>query len=442
MRRAIDRLFFGEVLAARPYVLRKAFLLVLGFDCLVDLVPHGGRYGVGGFNVAHFAILDRWLPTPTPALYVGSLIATGLVALALALGPRMRGGIAALAALYTATWAMSMLDSYQHHYLLSLLLVSIAAFPDDPHASSGSEASGSARTPAIGYVSFALTCAIVYGYTALTKLEPDWRSGAALARLSPPDAFPWLFRELAGLGVDEAGVYRRLAHGAILVQLASSLAYVASTTLDRQPSRVRRLVVTFLGGFPVAFHLGVSALDLEIGWFGAYMLVSAFVFFAPGPLVAWLAAALARPERAMTRSFASGANDVFASAALAVVAAPVIAGTAGSLDLPGDLGGGIVAALIVVALALGTIARGRPGGARALVLSAVVGCALAYAAVTHGAPSVRYDYYRFVGGDRRRRGETAAAIAAYRKAYAYAPDGQSREETARKLARLGAGDAD
>ena len=55
---------------------------------------------------------------------------------------------------------------------------------------------------------------------------------------------------------------------------------------------------------------------------------------------------------------------------------------------------------------------------------------------------MRYDYYRFVGGDRRRRGETAAAIAAYRKAYAYAPDGQSREETARKLARLGAGDAD
>ena len=38
--------------------------------------------------------------------------------------------------------------------------------------------------------------------------------------------------------------------------------------------------------------------------------------------------------------------------------------------------------------------------------------------------------------------ETAAAIAAYRKAYRYAPDDARRAETARKLARLGAGVSD
>lgn len=467
MRRAIDRLFFGEVRAARPYLLRRLFLLVLGLDCLVELVPHGGRYGVGGFNVAHFAFLDRVLPTPTPALYVGSLIATGFVSLALAFGPATRAGAWVLAGLYSSTWAMSLLDSYQHHYLLSLLLVSLAAFPDEPAAATRESPPEGVRTSAIGYVSFALTCAIVYGYTAVTKLEPDFRSGAALVRLGAKDALPGLFGELEGHGLDEAGVYGLLAHAAILVQLASSLAYALATTLDRQPTSGRRLLVTGLGAFPLAFHLGVEALDLEIGWFGAYMLVAAFVFFAPGPLVERLATGVARGvgalERASrgTRSVAPPRNGAvrdrgLVELALALAGACVVVGTAASLDLPGDLGGGLVAATTLSGLALATIVRGPAERARWLVLAAVLGCALAHAAVTHGAlrlgeghgrvvleaSSVRYDYYRFVGGDRRRRGETAAAIAAYRKAYRYAPDDARRAETARKLARLGAGVSD
>jgi len=39
---------------------------------------------------------------------------------------------------------------------------------------------------------------------------------------------------------------------------------------------------------------------------------------------------------------------------------------------------------------------------------------------------VRWDFYRFLGGDLKRRGETAAALAAYEHAEQYAPAGVSR----------------
>src|SRR5215510_6447328 len=102
------------------------------------MIGHAGRYGVDGFNVAHFGWLDALMPTPTAALYVGVLLGTGLLALAAALSGPRRPALAALFLLYTFSWSMSMLDSYQHHYFVSSVLLCLVFFPQlrasDVHA--------------------------------------------------------------------------------------------------------------------------------------------------------------------------------------------------------------------------------------------------------------------------------------------------------------------
>ena len=306
-----DRFFFTPVAPVRPYLLLRLLLLVLAFDCWVDLIPHAGRYGVGEFNVAHFAVLD-WLPTPTPGLYIGLLLLTGWLALVMAMRPA-RAGLAVLFGLYTYGWAMSMLDSYQHHYLISLLLFSCIWFPTPAatevfgHADDDDErdvplarlvggallvlalaettmATAGVRTPLVdmvgdsglriglratlilggallvlflgddtplrpkrtsawGYVSFCVTCALVYFYTAVTKLEPDWRQGHALRRLGDSEASQaletWATTEglplLGPMSADE--FWEFMAHNAILVQLVTGAGYLLATKLDRLRGR-------------------------------------------------------------------------------------------------------------------------------------------------------------------------------------------------------------
>ncbi|MCG8555303.1 MAG: hypothetical protein MJD61_08450 [Proteobacteria bacterium] len=126
---AWNRHWYGSVAALRPYLLRKGILILLAFDTWVLMVRHAGRYGAGGFNVAHFGWLDALHPVPTPDWYVGMLTLSAFLALAMALAGETTVGMLGLFALYTYSWSMSMLDSYQHHYLLSLMLLCLALFP-------------------------------------------------------------------------------------------------------------------------------------------------------------------------------------------------------------------------------------------------------------------------------------------------------------------------
>jgi hypothetical protein len=46
-------------------------LALAAVDTWLLMIPRGGRYGAGGFNVAHFAWIDALFPVPTPRAYVG-----------------------------------------------------------------------------------------------------------------------------------------------------------------------------------------------------------------------------------------------------------------------------------------------------------------------------------------------------------------------------------
>jgi hypothetical protein len=476
---------FGGVAPSRLDAMLRLTLLLLAFDCWIDLVPHGGRYGVGDFNVAHFGILDALLPMPTAAYYVGSLLFTGVLAFAMALAP-WRPGLIALFTTYTLGWAASMLDSYQHHYLVSLVLFSFMFFPlrrrppaakptvhwavrlgglsfawgvveligdstgvwtplgalvssDElrPGLQGGlllygivstmmltpgpkDETEPSAKPSLISawaYVSVCVTSAVVYFYTAVNKLSPDWRDGHALRRLGRSDAFLGL-QEKAAEGwaflppMEPDDFWSLMAKGAIAVQLVSALGFLLASQQDRLPvKRGSREVVVLFGLAPLSFHLGTEAMGLEIGWFSYYMLLIVVVVFAPRPVIDASVEVLGAPGRWL-KHLAKKSAPMKQAGAFALAGSVVCALLLAGVDLPGGVGAGVLLAVFGLGAFWATWKGAERSAAPALLGVALVLAGI-FAFVSLTETSVRYDYYRFVGGDHRRRGEPEEALAAY-----------------------------
>lgn len=422
---ALDARLDRPIATARVRLLIRSILGLLGFDCVVDLAAHGGRYGVGGFNVAHFGFLDPLVAGITPAVYLALLFVSAGLALTLAFGRLRRASMIALTVTYTLSWSVSLLDAYQHHYLLSLLLVGLTAATCDEERP---------LAPNAGYVSATTTAAIVYAFTALTKLEPDWRSGDALTRLltaGQVDAVAILGQRL-GLAPGES--MRALALSAIAVQLLSFAAYALAPRVEEGSLRGR---VGFACAMlpPLVFHAGVLEMPLDVGWFTRYMIALALLAFTPREV-------LVPVDRLVESTLARlrFASEPFTLRVFTVLAAGALAIAWFALDLPGVATAAVVVVALVGVTAAWAVAKGR--AIDDLPAALLLVAASTSFAVTHGAvgpleaSEVRYDYYRFVGGDHRRRGERAAAMAAYRKALRYAPDEARQDRVRNILARL------
>jgi hypothetical protein len=408
---AFDRYFFGPVDVLRPYLLTRALLALLAFDCWLELVPHGARYGVGGFNVAHFAFLDALLPLPTAPLYVGAVLLAGWLALTMALVGPTRAGMVALTTLYTLAWSCSLLDTYQHHYLLSLLLLAMTCFPsltlsdalggaldEEPPATSPGQ-----RRESWGFVLFCVSCAIVYFYTAVTKTNADWRDGHAIARLAgQTEAARAMLAFAAEHDVTPAAFWSGFAKSAIAIQLVIAVGFVLAPVFDRLPRvRVRR-VLAFWVLAPLSFHAGAAHMDLQIGWFTEYMLLVALIVFLPRELLAGLLYAVSAPGRALTAWLEAEDPTRGLIVTSALVAAAGVLGVFALTDLPGGLGAGVVAAtaLVALALALGLRAHGHGSAGLASALAGLSAAGLLLLALVES--DVRFDYYRNAGGDARR----------------------------------------
>lgn len=539
---ALERYVFGPVDAVRPWLLLRGLLLVLAFDCWLDLVPHGGRYGFGGFNVAHFALLDRLLPAPTAGTYVATVLLTGLLAFVMAITRPTRLGVAGVCALYSYGWLMSMLDSYQHHYLLTLLLISATFFPalcseevfagaapersrawggalfgfallelvlgvagvDSPLSAlftdgaavgtpgwlwaaragalllggllaflpdgegepkteaspalskkrrarkekrrkgkappaaptptaskrSDSPAASGPTVSAWAFTSFCVTCAIVYFYTAVTKLSDDWRQGHALRRLSRTDLLDALQERATTVGLPVVGelsageFWELLATGAIAVQLITCVGYLIAPARDRlwpswRPWQRALFVALFLGA-PLSFHLAAEAgLGLDIGWFSFYMIFVALVVFAPASVLRTMSFTPTAPARRL-RAWLRRADDrrwrALALSSLLLAGALVTLGTS-SLDLPGALDVALAASTALAIAGVWALRRRQFERAAAWGAALALGVVLMTSSIARS--DVRFDFYRFVGGEYRRHGDYARALAAYEKANAY-----------------------
>ncbi len=550
-----ERYLFARVDSVRPWLLQRLFLVLFAFDCWVDHASHAGRYGFGGFNVAHFDWLDALAPMPSPGLYVGTILLAGLVAFAMAMTRPSRLGLGIVCALYTYGWAMSMLDSYQHHYLLSLVLLAMTFFPrlvrddvfpvasergvrvggallayglvelvvgiaggqtplglfgpgnhlptpawiwlargslallggllaflpkeapkdeasptpapvapsvvdvpkgkrkkgkkqsklqaaspspgtDGPSAddllakkaakdaSKGAVGFAASRKLAIptpntvawGYVLLTMTTAIVYFYTAITKMSGDWREGHALRRLGQSELLLGLESYVTTDGLPLFGTmaaatfWKLLGTGAILVQIVACVAYLLAPLADAPSSTKLRRWLPIFALAPLSFHLLTEVgLVLEIGWFSYYMLLMAFVVLAPAR---WLRV-LGEGWSELSAKLAHHAQRIPTPARAGLMLAAL--GLAGfTIDLPGALVATTLAALLALIGIAVALRDGLPlaggGLAGATALSGLL------LAIAISQSEVRFDYYRFLGGEHRRHDEPAEALAAYEKA--------------------------
>ena len=319
--------WLSPIAAARIFLLRKLLLVVLAFDVLSTHLGPAWRYGAAGFNVPHFAWM-RALPMPTTGLYVGMLFLVALGSLVTAFVPRPpRAILVAIAVMYLWGWSCSMLDSYQHHYLLSLALVALAAMPVHDAAELFGRGTSIATTPhgvvprvhSLGYTLLTSLAGSVYLFTAVSKTDQDWLSGDALRSITRDGTtIEGLFSFTHAFGLDREDTFWLLGHGMVPLQLLIAAGYFLAPTLDGPSSQKERaqqaslakdwmagnrgnaiLASAMFGalvGLVAGFGLSLDALGiacLSITLFGAFALMpfnaAAWTyFFAPKGRAGWV----------------------------------------------------------------------------------------------------------------------------------------------------------
>jgi hypothetical protein len=382
-----------------------------------------------------------------------------------------------------------MLDSYQHHYLVSLVLFLFAFFPtltaaeifpsrlpppttpksakEPSKAKQKKKAREAARIAAVGgdivhtsawaYALVAFTCAVVYAWTAVSKTEPDRRAGHALREITrashPLEPFETWFVEH---GATHEGFWSMMGSSVILLQMVIALGYVLAPRRDTVASKLMPVVCGVALFAALNFHVGAEFIKLRIGWFSWYMIAMALVAFLPARALHWLLFLPAEIQRgilsdlpALLRGARKAGPDGGEAAPVAPIprpippAVPIAMSIAAAIllvlmgrlvDVPGAIPAMAIAAIALVA---GTVwASLQPSVRRPIpyVVAAASGALLMWLSI--GATEVRYDFYRFMGGDARRRGEIEVAIESYEKAARYAPHGKWTRKRQERLDEL------
>lgn len=232
-------------------VLRTCLLVFLAFDIVATHMVPLSHVGIAGFNVPHFSILNGW--PASMELNMGLLILAMLGCLASAV--RYKPMFAAVTFIaYTLSWSTCMIDSYQHHVLLSWLLLGFCAVD-----SKGSEPTALKLTH--------ITLACVYGYTVVTKLNVNWWNGETLARANT------LGFDFYGLSVANA------ARLTLFVEMLLTAVY-ALKAFGVSEKEFKGLYA-FAGLLGIGFHLGSVKLGLDIGWFAYYMMGIHLILLSP-----------------------------------------------------------------------------------------------------------------------------------------------------------------
>ncbi len=361
---------------------RFVFFGLLAVDAFLQL-PHASRYGAGGFNVAHVSAVP--LPEPGRASITFVHGALCILFALVAQGALVRVALPLATALYGWAYFSSQLDSYQHHYLVWLLLVVLCFAPRAPDSlPAGAGPSATRRVTSWAFRLALIQVGIVYAWAAISKIDTLWLDGSALY-IQIQDG--WVRSLVGSIG------FERVAVMVMGVEL-----FLAAAVWIR-PLRVPAIVAG------VGLHVGVELIGLEIGLF-SYLMIAVYLLLVPDLLYTATAAQitplLGRLGRRLPIAALAHAGWPIAIALL--VAAVVV------IPLPF---GGVVAVAVVLLLA-GTVAallspaRGRRGRlAWAFALAAAVPI------VVNARTDVASDYYRYWAGSARRLGDDADARRAY-----------------------------
>jgi hypothetical protein len=392
-RRDEPAFWFGfEVSWAKLAFGRFVLFGLLALDALVQ-IQHAPRYGAGGFNVAQLPLLDGLGPTRT-AYAVGELLNAWLFTLA-AFGVAARWVIPPAAAIYAWLYFGSQLDSYQHHYLVSLILVCACFVPWQRPRDA---------TPATRVASWALRLilvelAIMYLWAAISKMNAAWIDGRTLS-------------------TQIIGPMRRLVDATVGVPLASKLVIVVELSLAALVWQPRFWKIAAPLG--IAFHVGILFSGLEIGLF-AWLMIAIYMFVVPDRV--WTALATTPPIAAIRSAFSIVSGWFDGAAGWLVWIAGASLGTMFAMLARFEYAGrvGLVALVAMIAGSGYAIVR-APQARRLTAIGLAHLAAMALWLATDRASTVAIDYYRFWGGSSRRLGDLATAERAYRELIDVAPD--------------------
>ncbi|CAN5760195.1 hypothetical protein BH11MYX2_BH11MYX2_25450 [soil metagenome] len=396
--------FFGyDVPWAKLLVFRFIVFGMLGVDALLQ-ISHAPRYFAGGFNVANLPWVDSLGPGRV-GFAIGELVASLLFAF-IACGVASRVLLPIVTAIYGWLYFGSQLDSYQHHYLVWLvLLLSCFVRWERP---AGTPAAQPVRAWAVRLILIQL--GILYFYAAISKCNPAWMDGRALElQLQGP------IRTLI-----DSTVYRKAA-AKMTVLLELSLAFTVWTR--------RAWVYALPAG--VLFHVGIIASGLEIGLF-AWLMLGFYLLVVPNAVYAAAARdlALATADRdSLLGALAAAIRGIGTSWWIAII------GVAGGMALAILTHFDMAMPVAFVALEM-CIGAGAATRERALAARVGIGFLIAFA-IWFGVDrktDTAVDYYRFWGGNARRLGDPDTSERAYRRLTQIAPDdGNGHYQLARLL---------
>jgi hypothetical protein len=279
------------------------------------------------------------------------------------------------------------------------------------------------RASAPAMVALWTTAAIVYVYTAISKTEAEWLNGDALRNLtSNGESVPGFVRLAGAFGLEGDDLWWMLGHSVVLLQIGCAIGYATAPLRDGAkgwPRIVLDVIAWIALGLSLSFHLGAEYMGLEIGWFSWYMILLALATFVPAWLLSGIVLLVTWPAREIAQAMDAKPTPI-AGAILAMLSGIVLLAVGMTIDLPGAEAACILVGFAGMAFAVvGLIRRDRTADVRAAAVALAIGAAVL--AIVVRQTDQRYDYWRFAGGDFRRRGEWAAALDAYTRANRYAP---------------------
>ena len=312
---AWHRYWYRDTLSwSRMFALRWAVFGLVAFDLWSIMLYHASRYGAGGFNVAQIGVLDALLPVPTPPVISAGVLLTGFFALRAALGVAIRSSMVIASTGYFGIYLWSQADSYQHHYMVGLLMTICCFIPDSawklprrtapeteqPASNSpgeesvrestadvpatpvgvdegGTTADSEAGLPDIDQARwhwairlFYVQMAMLYFWTAVTKCDATWLSGITMDQVTSEPAVREFMTSLeTRFGLASGESYRAAAWWTMVGEFFAALVFLVP---------VLRIVGLFIVPW---FHVGVEVLGFDIELFSYYMIALDLILLTP-----------------------------------------------------------------------------------------------------------------------------------------------------------------
>jgi hypothetical protein len=416
-----ERFWYGFAISRLKLTLfRIAFFSMVGLDAFRQ-IEHAPRYGAGDFNVSHVPLAD-WLLSPSREGILLVFLLQCYLAFRVAFGSATRRSVQLLAALYGYGYFVSQLDSYQHHYLVFLLLVVCSFVPWDgvvePAAKDDEKparkdprkdqktAKKSARVafPGGEVYSWALRLiyvqlAVVYAWAAVSKMGPLWVDGTTLAAQIQEDWARDLIEGLFGKATPgDPGGFSIAAKIVIVTELALPILVIW-----------RKLWVVALP-VGVAFHLGVEMAGLKIGLF-SYLMCAVYLLMVPEWVLSYLSMWFGKP---VTAAIDGAREAVHSLASIAATVAAIIVGCSVLLILPYPIMWLFILICAGLAAATALAPQQRERTVRAAHAVGAAHLAVCLIIVTlHWTTDQSFNYYKYWAGSARRLGPPELAREAY-----------------------------